>query len=274
MNLRRHLDVLWRFRLIVISGAVLGIVLATLVVFRPTTSGLEWRAGEVWSSQSTIFVTQDGFPWGRVILPGPQATAGAVLPAGTLPQDTESSGKKNEEFADPGRFANLGILYSYFAKSDRVRALMRPVPDPEQLLVTPVQAAQNTTEVLPLLAVETQAATPAEARKLNQSAIDALTRFLEQQQRDSKIAADDRVLLEVLNPPSKGTMLIGRSKTPALVALVLVMALALALSYCLDNLYPRRRPLVDSVELDNAEFDEFFAVPTAAGAPEVSRRAS
>ena len=264
MNLRRHLDVLWRFRLILICAAVLGVALAILAVFRPTTSGLEWRADEVWTSQSTIFVTQDGFPWGRTILPGPQSTAGAVLPDGQLPE--EEDGKDREEFADPGRFANLGILYSYFAKSDAVRALMRPQPDPEQLTVTPIQASANTTEVLPLLAIETAAATPAEARKLNTTAIDSLTTFLEDQQRNSKIEREDRVLLEVLNPPSKGTLLIGRSKTPAIVAFVLVMALALALSYCLDNLYPRRT-LVDSAELD-----EFFAV--SAGAPEVTRRAS
>jgi hypothetical protein len=266
MNLRRHLDVLWRFRLIIISAAVLGIALAVLAVFRPTSGGLEWRAEEVWTSQSTIFVTQDGFPWGRTILPGPQATAGTVLPPGTSPQEVDET-KDREEFADPGRFANLGILYSYFAKSEAVRALMRPQPDPEQLIVTPVQASANTTEVLPLLQIEAQASTAAGARKVNETAIEALTTFLEEQQQASKIDRKERVLLEVLNPPSKGTILIGRSKTPAIVAFVLVMALALALSYALDNLYPRRRMLVDSADLD-----EFFAVP--AGAPEVSRRAS
>jgi hypothetical protein len=263
MNLRRHLDVLWRFRLIVICGAVLGILLAVLAVFRPTSSGLEYRADETWSVQSTIFVTQKGFPWGRVILPGPQPAVGTAAP-----ELTDESRDENEKFADPGRFANLGILYSYFAKSDRVRALMRPVPAPEQLLVTPVPTSQNSTEVLPLLTIETQASTAAEARQINASAIDALKKFLEDEQRQSGISGDDRVLLEVLNPPSKGSLLIGRSKTPGMVAFVLVMAISLALAYTLDNLYPRRR-LVDSAELD-----EFFAVPAGSGTPEVSRRAS
>jgi len=264
MNLRRHLDVLWRFRLIVVLGAVLGIVLATLAVFRPTSSGLEYRAQETWSVQSTIFVTQDGFPWGRVILPGPQPAVG-TQPAAPTGGTQEDNGK----FADPGRFSNLGILYSYFAKSDRVRALMRPQPDPEQLLVTPVSAAQNSSDVLPLLAIETQASTIAEARAINTSAIKALKTFLEDQQRESKISGDDRVLLEVLNPPSEGTLLIGRSKTPGMVAFVLIMALSLALAYTLDNLYPRRPLLMDSAELD-----EFFAVPAGSTAAEVSRRAS
>jgi hypothetical protein len=257
MNLRRHLDVLWRFRLIVICGAVLGIALAVLAVFRPTSSGLEYRASETWSVQSTIFVTQKGFPWGRVILPGPQPALGTQAP-----EVTEESQDENEKFADPGRFSNLGILYSYFAKSERVRALMRPQPHPDQLLVMPVPTSQNSSEVLPLLNIETMATTPAEARKINASAIDALKEFLEEEQSRSGIKGDDRVLLEVLNPPNRGTLLVGRSKTPGMVAFVLVMALSLALCYTLDNLYPRRR-LVDSAELE-----EFYAFA------ESSRRAS
>jgi hypothetical protein len=268
MNLRRHLDVLWRFRLILIVAAVLGIVLAILAVFRPTSHGLEWRADETWTSQSTVFVTQKGFPWGRVILPGPQATAGTVLPDGTAPQ--EDTDKKSEQFADPGRFSNLGILYSYFAKSDRVRALMRPMPDPDQITVTPVPASQNTTEVLPLLTIETSATTGAGAQKINASAIEALKSFLEREQNQSNIKDDDRVLLEVLNPPGKPILFIGRSKTPAAVAFILVMALAFALAYCLDNLYPRLRHAGGS-----PEFEEIWAVPTSDAEPEpAARRAS
>jgi hypothetical protein len=267
MNLRRHFDVLWRFRLILIIGAVLGIVLAILAVFRPTSHGLEWRADETWTSQSTVFVTQKGFPWGRVILPGPQSTAGATLPNGVAPQ--EDSDKKSELFADPGRFSTLGILYSYFAKSDAVRALMRPVPDPDALTVTPVPASQNSTEVLPLLTIESSARTPEAARKLNSSAIDALQSFLETEQDRSNIKADDRVLLDVLNPPAKSVLFIGRSKTPAGVAFILIMALAFALAYSLDNLYPRLRHSGGS-----AEFEDIWAVPNADADPEPARRAS
>jgi hypothetical protein len=267
MNLRRHFDVLWRFRLILIVAAVLGIVLATLAVFRPTSHGLEWRAEQTWTSQSTVFVTQKGFPWGRVILPGPQSTAGDVLPPGTAPQ--EDTGKKSEQFADPGRFSTLGILYSYFAKSESVRSLMRPMPDPDAITVAPVPASQNTTEVLPLLTIETSATTGPGARKINTSAIDALTAFLEREQDKNNIKADDRVLLEVLNPPGKPVLFIGRSKTPAAVAFILVMALALALAYCLDNLYPRLRHAGGS-----AEFEEIWAVPNSPAEPEPARRAS
>lgn len=263
MNLRRHLDVLWRFRLIVICGAVLGIALAVLAVFRPTSSGLEYRASETWSVQSTIFVTQKGFPWGRVILPGPQPAVGTQAP-----EPTTENQEENEKFADPGRFSNLGILYSYFAKSERVRELMRPMPHPEQLIVTPVPTSQNSAEVLPLLNIETLGTTPAKAREINASAIEALKKFLEDQQRESGIQGDDRVLLEVLNPPNRGFLMIGRSKTPGMVAFVLVMALTLALCYTLDNLYPRRR-LVDSAELE-----EFYAFASGSPAPESSRRAS
>jgi hypothetical protein len=269
MNLRRHFEVLWRFRLILIVAAVLGIALAILAVFRPTSSGLKWRADEVWTSQSTILVTQKGFPWGRVILPGPQATAGTTLPDGTPIQETDES-KNKEEFADPGRFANLGILYSYFAKSDRVRALMRPMPSEDQLMVTPVPASQNTTEVLPLLNIETSATTPRVAAELNGSAIEALKSYLEREQATNNIDRDDRVLIEVLNPPGTPQLLIGRSKTPAVVAFVLVMALALALVYALDNLYRRLRHMGGG----GSDLEEIWGAPTAAAEPEPQRRAS
>ena len=44
--------------------------------------------------------------------------------------------------------------------------------------------------------------------------------------------------VEVLNPPTEASILVGRSKTPALVAFLLAFAGSVALAYCLDNLSP------------------------------------
>jgi hypothetical protein len=234
MNLRRHAAILWRFRTIVIAALLLGVTMATLAVFKVTTTGISWRAQEVWSSESTVFVTQKGFPWGRVILPGAQAGVAAPTPA----PGTEDTAQSGEAFADPQRFTNLAIVYSYLAQSDRVRALMNPRPRRAQLQVAPVAGNQGG-ETLPLLNVTTNAKSREAARRLNATAITALRRYLAMEQASNGIGSDDRVRIQVLNPPSAGTILVGRSKTPAIVAFLLVMGCALALIYGLENLYPR-----------------------------------
>src|SRR3954465_12704867 len=111
MNLRRHLNVIRRFRVIVAGGVVLGIALGTLAVFKVSTSGLEWRSTQTFQSTSTLNVTQQGFPDGRVIL-APSTSSDPNAEA-----TTEEKTKDGDQFADPGRFANLAITYAYYAQS-------------------------------------------------------------------------------------------------------------------------------------------------------------
>ena len=49
MNLRRHLNVLLRFKPIIISGCLLGIALGVMALFEVRTTGLTWRAQETCS---------------------------------------------------------------------------------------------------------------------------------------------------------------------------------------------------------------------------------
>jgi hypothetical protein len=269
MNLHRHLSILWRFRFILVGGVVLGILLGILALFQVTSSGLAWRAQQTWSSQSTLYVTQPGFPDGRVVLGGGDPT----VPA-------EQQANRGEQFADPSRFANLAVVYSSFIQSDRVRTMMNPTPSPGQISMTPVLAAMNSTQTLPIANLVTQANDPKIAKQLNTSAIKALSEFLEDEQEQNKIPADNRVRVEVLNPPSEAGILIGRSKTPGIVAFILCISGALALAYCLDNLrplQPERTPEDDFADLDalddelDGELDE-SAASLAAAWP--SRRAS
>src|SRR3954470_12717503 len=78
MNLRRHLNVLRRFRVIVAGGVVLGIALGVLAIFKVSTGGLEWRSTQTFQSTSTLNVTQLGFPDGRVVLADTNATGQAA----------------------------------------------------------------------------------------------------------------------------------------------------------------------------------------------------
>jgi hypothetical protein len=241
MNLRRHVAVLWRFRFIVFGTVLVGIALAILALFQVSSSGLQWRDQETFGSQSTLLVTQPGFPEGRVVLGDTTAAAQAEQ------QLASPKGKgKEEQFADPGRFSNLAVVYSYLAQSDQVRLLMRPVPQAAQLSVVPLTAGFGQV-TLPILQLNTSAHTPAEAKALNQAAITALQGFLATQQQDNGISRVNRVRVGILNPPSAPVLTVGRSKTPAVVAFILTLAVGLALAYCLDNLFPPRRAGGDDV---------------------------
>jgi hypothetical protein len=245
MNLRRHLSILWRFRFIVAGGVVLGIALGVLALFQVNSNGLAWRAEQTWESRSTLYVTQPGFPDGRV-----------VLGTGTPGVPEEQQPNKGEQFADPSRFANLAVVYSSFIQSDRVRAMMKPTPAPGQITMNPVPAAMNSTQTLPIVTLSTNAKDPATAKQLNASAIEALNAFLQDEQERNKISPDNRVRVEVLNPPSKAGILIGRSKTPGIVAFILCVSGALALAYCLDNLRPRWTVSPDDEFLEFDTVDE------------------
>jgi hypothetical protein len=268
MNLRRHLNVLRRFRIIVAGGVLLAITMAVLAIFKVSTSGLEWRSTQIFQSTSTLNVTQHGFPDGRVILADtPTSKDGSI----DSEAEAAEARRQGDQFADPGRFANLAVTYAFYAQSDAVRKLVKPRPDPEQVTITPVPAGWNTSATLPLLTLQTTDEDPARARELNSAVIAALRGYIESEQSRNKIPPDNRVRIDILTPPSKAAVLIGHSKTPAIVAFILVLAAALALCYALDNLYP---PKGRDPEEASVPPVDLVPVPPSARTPDVPRVAS
>jgi hypothetical protein len=256
MNLRRHLNVLRRFRVIVAGGVVVGVALATLAIFKVSSSGLEWRSTQTFQSTSTLNVTQHGFPDGRVILADSNKVPNS-------PEEVQKA-KEADQFADPGRFANLAVTYAYYAQSEAVRKLIKPTPAPEQVTITPVPAGWNTSATLPLLTLETTSEDPVTAKELNQSVISALRGYIEREQARNKIPTDNRVRIDVLTPPSEASVLIGHSKTPAIIAFILVMAATLALVYVLDNLYPPKGRAVSHDDFGPGDAAPVATMPHAA----------
>jgi len=241
MDLRRHIQVLWRFKAIVIGGAVLGVVMAILASFSVSFSGgpkLEWRSDQTFGSVSTLFVTQTGFPWGRVTLPEPALLPGAD-PAVTQPDPATMDEKTRREYAAPERFSDLAVVYSYLARSDQVRALIRPQTAPDQILITPIQNP-STGAGLPLLLIETHAKSQEMAVKVNEASIEALRQYLREQQDEADIADGARVRIQVLNPPMPAGVTEGRTYMGSVIALILCVAGAIALAYLLENLRSSR----------------------------------
>lgn len=219
MNLERHLAVIWRHKVIVVTGVLLGGVLAFLAAFSVSGGTIERRGVETWSSESSLLVTQRGFPWGRVTLPGQAEVAGT-----------------KQQFGDPGRFSTLAMLYSVISYSDEVRESLPERPDRDQIQAVPLDATGNGAVYLPIVRLTTTADTPAGARSLNRNTVVGLRTLLTTQQRQSSISPDERVQLNVLNAPSAPVLVSGRSMTAPLLAFLLCVLGAIAFAHIVESL--------------------------------------
>lgn len=231
MDLDRHFKVLWRHRAIVIGGFVLALVTAFLAAYNPTGGGFERRGSELWTSSSMVFVTQQGFPWGRVTLPSPQDLA-ADPDAGEIAEDRFG----DIPFSDPARLTQLALLYSVMSSSDEVRQMLPGPPAPDQIEALPYDPTGRGDQFLPIIQMNTRAGSAEAAHELNRQAVAALKRVLLQEQRSNGIRETDRVQLEVLKGPSAPVLEAGPSWTPSMLAFVLCIGAAIALAHLLEGL--------------------------------------
>jgi hypothetical protein len=242
MDLPLYARVLWRFRVLVGGGVLAAILLSLLAVVRvsPSAPHFAYRQNQEFSSQATLFVTQQGFPWGYAAPP-------TVSPNATPQADasTEAKALGAKQFADPTRFPSLAVLYAYLAMSDPVKRIMlRHGPVDGQIVAQPVvvtSAGYVTT--LPLVAIAATTTSPASAKKLAVRATDAFRQFLETQQAKNQIPAQNRVLVTILTRAEKPKLVKGRSKTLPLVVFVTVITAVIGLAFLLENMRPRVRPV-------------------------------
>ena len=237
MKLATHAAVLWRYRMVALVGLVLGVVLAVLASFQVSWDGgpkLTPRGSETWTSESSLLVTQTGFPEGRVILPEVPAP-GTVS---SVPSQPQESGDKLE-FADPLRFAFLAQLYAQLAVSDRVLDQLPERPDPAQIQAVPVEG--NAATQLPVIDLTTTAGSAATAKALNTDLVEALRGVLASDQASNDITAEERTRIDLLNAPAPPVMTAGRSYTASILALLLCVLGSVAVAHLLTALRGRRR---------------------------------
>jgi hypothetical protein len=256
MNLARHISVLWRFRAVVGLGLLLGVVMAFLAAFQ--IPSMERRGGETWSAESSIFVTQTGFPWGRV-------TLGDTSAPGMPSAQTDSQDGSDTQYADPARFSNLALLYANLAQSDEVRGKLPGNPSREQIEPRVLDATGGGVSFLPIIKLTVTESSAAGAVKLNQAAIDAMQDYLQRNQSQSDTPADQRVRLEVINEPAGAALVSGRSLTIPFVAFLLCLLGAVAVAHILENLRPRGAALAvvpsEFAALPHLDDDEEYAAP-------------
>jgi hypothetical protein len=242
MDLQLYARVLWRFRLLVLPGALVAIALAVLAYGKVDPKhgfSITPRRTPVFHVDGLLLVTQAGFPWGNAhqqYLPGNQVRGLPPVPVG-----------------DISRMEQLALIYSELANSDVVDAQARPHPTKKEKLATspyaPASAPPGT--VLPMVALSAEAATPARAAALVNGRIDAFRRYIERRQADAKVPEPNRVVVQVVRRGLAGEALTvsGAKKTLPLVVFLAVMVAVIGLAFMLENMRPRIRPVEQPARL-------------------------
>jgi hypothetical protein len=237
MNLARHAAVLWRFRRVTATGVVLGIALAIFAGYHVSPSGLTPRGTEVYSSISSILVTQAGFPEGRVTLPEKQIAGSVTEDGETVTGEGENA--DDVEFADPGRLSALGDLYSKFLTSDLVLSRVPGHPSPAVVAASPFASSQGGL-LLPVIQLTTMGPTAQSAEKLNTDVYKALKGYLDDEAKANDIPKSRLVELKILAAPE--VMLTSRPKpTASVLVFLLAMLGTIALTHLLEALRNRKQ---------------------------------
>jgi len=250
MDLSLYLRTFWRFRVLVVFGFALAVVLGLLSFAKIDVAGgldVSYRDSEEWSSSSTVFVTQEGFPLGRSIYD-------EVIKVG--PGNDQSATSYVQRYADPSRFASYAYLYARLVSSDLLeRRMERVKPLEGKVSASAGVDARNPGIVLPIVEIHGLAASAGQAQATAARATRALAAYVKQEQAANKIAPSRRIILRVLDNPSPPVLLVARSKTrPVFVFLAVLIALA-ALVFILENLRPRLRAVQDD-EIEAARSSE------------------
>jgi hypothetical protein len=228
MDLRLHLRVLWRFRILVALGILCALAVAFLALMRVdyTTGKVSYRASEQWVSYSRIFVTQRGFPYGAVSTNG----------------------------QNPSALAANAILYSQLANTDPVlRLAFGPTKPPGTIQAAPVLASQSTSDALPIISIAATAATPARAKNLARLETSGLIRYVQRLQTGAQIAPNNRIQLRVIQQPLVATLFKARSKTLPIVVFLTTLLAFIGLAFVLENLRPLAGKEFAPVSLPRAE---------------------
>ena len=250
MDLKSVAAVIGRHRVAMAIGILVAFALAFLAAFRLDASSIPppRRQATTYQSTARLFVTQEGFPWGRSAL-----------------RYTTKPDQPPVVEGDPDRFASLALLYSQLANTNRIQGRLAE-EDRGAVVAKVVTESQYSSTPIPMIDIAAKATTPAHARELARTVTGSLVGFIERNQAQSKIPPDERVVLQVIDPARLGIVV--SSPSPALPALVFLTLLFLTIGvvFVLDN-WRRRPPTVQEVrEVEDAEPPEEEDLPRIASA--------
>jgi len=237
MDLRLYGRVIWRFRLVILLGLVLAVLLALLsyvrVSFKGGSPSFTYRQAEAWQSNTRLLVTGGkGFPQGRAYSSTPPPTA-----------SSPSNGLTTVDFT------GLAVYYQQLANSDAVHRILAHDKSLHGSMVATYDVDSTTKSPLPVLIISGVAATPAMAQRISAGGAAAFDTYLNRRARAAGIPPKQRVKLTVLNAPLGAELITKRKKTVPLVVFLTVMIATIGLAFVLENL----RPPIRLVESQDAE---------------------
>jgi hypothetical protein len=236
MDLARFISVVWRFRVLLAVGLLLATLVGVSSLARITTSGLHYREQETWTSASVLFITQDGFPWGRAILDDMITVENEGAPPTQLPK-----------YGDPARYSNLAALYAELAKSDGVQAAVMQNSRPGESVEPMVVSSPGANTALPLMTLKAYGPSPTSAMETAQRASKAFRQYLDRQQASNGIPRDERIQVMVTQKATNPELFEKRSYVRPIFLFLLLNMGFLALAFALENLRPRAAAAPQSV---------------------------
>jgi len=225
VDIALYSKVIWRFRLLFAVGLIFAAFLSVFSVASIGRHGVHYRKPLVWQSTTTLLLTQNkGFPEGRAILP-------------------PASAQQTYPYADTGRLAFLAELYTKFATSDAVRALLKRSDAAKASISAATVQGSSQNILLPLIAISGDGSSAKQAEKYATLGARAFATYMTENQAKAGIPLDQRVDIRVLQAAAPATVLQPRKKTLPIVAFIAVLAATFALAFILENLRPRVRVL-------------------------------
>ena len=186
------------------------------------------RAHEVWLSASTLFVTQDGFPWGRTIFDETVKIDGAgeeVVP----------------RFGDPGRYSGLATLYVELAKGDAVRRSFREKAPRGVTYQPEAVKSSDGGSVLPMVYMKGFGPSAELAEAAANIAAVEFQQYLAREQARADIAKDRRVEVVITSQAIPAQIVEPRSLVRPIFLFLLVQMATVGLVFMLENLRPSAR---------------------------------
>lgn len=245
MDLGTWFRVAWRFRTLLAAGFLLATFVALAAFVRVDTSGgrptLSYRENPVYSSRSTLLVTQKGFPWGRAILDEMVRIENEGGEPALVPR-----------FGDAARYAGLAGLYAELAMGDAVEREVMSISRPGQRFTAEVAREEATGSAMPLVYIDGYGPSAEAASDVANRAVKAFQAHLEEQQNESGIEPNRRVELVVSAQASEAELFASRSLVKPVFLFLVIMSVFVAVAFALENLRPARRspPVIEPVSVE------------------------
>ena len=223
LDLALYASLLRRHRWLVSIGVLASLALAFLSFVRVSPSGVTYRKPQVWSNQSTVLVSQQGFQEGR--------SAGAAVAADPGLQRATALVQTYAALVESDEVANLLAKRGLITRADVVAG---NVP----VVATPVVSSNGL--LTPLMTIAGSGTTPAKATAMTVGATKAFIDTLERQQKQAGIPPSRRVVIQVVRRFSEATLSQPRSKSLTIVILMAGLSATFAAAFIRDRDSRRR----------------------------------